>query len=171
MVGQVINKEENPMKKTALMTFVLVFALSGISMARGPGYGRENIMPRGKWWKSPEVAERLRLTPDEKEKLDTQYLEHRQQMIDLRAQVAKERLELEQLFDSTKFDSAACMDSFKKLEKAHVNLATERFKFLVQVREMLGLERFQELKAEFWKHLRQRREGGRFFRRGGPPAE
>ena len=159
------------MKKMALMTFVLVFALSGISMARGLGHGKEDMMPRGKWWKSPEMAERLHLTPDEKVKLDTLYLTHRRQMIDLRGQVAKERLDLEQLFDAKNFDSAACMENFKKLEKAHVNLATERFKFLVQVREVLGLERFQELKAEFWKHIKQRRERRRYFKGEGPPAE
>ena len=165
------------MKMVVLLALVFVFAFSGVSMAkkrglegRAPGPGKGDIMPPGKWWKSPQVADKLRLTQEEKEKLDTMFLEHRHQMIDLDANVAKERLELEYLLDSSNFDSAACMERFKKLQEAHVNAATERFKFLVQVRQLLGLERFQQLKAEFQKHRKKKRQSGRRPSRPGAPV-
>ena len=149
------------MKKVVLLALVFVFALSGISMARDPGSRREEGMPPGKWWKVPQVAERLSLTEEERQKLDTMYLEHRHRMIDLRTQVEKERLELEQLLDSTSFDPAASMERFKKLQDTHRALATERFQFLLQVRSLLGLDRFQLLKAQVWKHRMKQKRGRR----------
>ena len=163
------------MKKLTLLALLVVFALPGISLARdhgfgweGPGHGKKDMgVPRGKWWKMPEVANKLALTEEEKEKLDTMYLGHRQQMIDLHGQVEKERLELEQLLDSSTFNATACMDRFKKVQEAQSNLATERFRFLVQAREMLGLDRFQQLKAEVRQH-RMKGKPGRHGPERGP---
>ena len=144
------------MKKATLLTLVFIFALSGISMAKDAGFGMGGLahgkgkvgMFGGKWWKMSKVSDKLALTSEEKEKLDNMHLQHRRKMIDLSSQVKKERLELEQILDSSAFSATAGMDRFKKLQKAHTILAIERFRFLVQVRELLGLERFQELKYE-----------------------
>lgn len=149
------------MKKVVLLALAFVFVLSSISIARGPGSRKEEGMPPGKWWKAPQVAERLSLTEEERQKLDTMYLEHRHRMIDLRSQVDRERLELEQLLDSTTFDPAASMERFKKLQETHKALATERFQFLLQVRSLLGLDRFQLLKAQVWKHRMKEKHGRR----------
>jgi Spy/CpxP family protein refolding chaperone len=162
---QTIKKEEVFMKRATLLALVLMFTLSGISMAKDPGFaggspgpGKESMgIPGGKWWKMPQVARRLVLTQEEKKNLDTMYLQHRYQMIDLSGQVEKERLELEEIFDSSSFDAAACTDRFKKLQEAHKILATERFKFLVQVRELLGLDRFEQLKTEVRRHRMKRK--------------
>lgn len=165
------------MKKIILLALVFVFVLPGISMARdpsfgggGPGHGKENFLPRGKWWRLPQVADKLALTQKEKEKLDALSLEKRRTMIDLRSQVQKERLELEALMDSSNFDAAACMERFQKVLEAKRNLSTERFKFLVGIRELLGLERFQQLKAEFWKYRMKGRRGQRNPAKGNRPA-
>jgi len=144
------------MKKATLLTLIFIFALSGISMAKDAGFGPGGLahgkgkvgMFGGKWWKMPKVSDKLALTLEEKEKLDNTHLQHRRKMIDLSSQVKKERLELEQILDSSAFSATASMDRFKKLQEAHTILAIERFRFLVQVRELLGLERFQELKYE-----------------------
>ena len=151
---------EGFMKKVTLLVLVFMFVLSGISMARdpGPGWGGEGYekgasgMIRWKWWKMPQIADKLALSKEDKGKLDAMYLKHRHQMIDLRSQVAKERLELERLLDSSTLNPEACMDRFKKLQEAHNNLAIERFKVLVQVRELLGVERFLQLKDEVWRY-------------------
>lgn len=166
------------MKKATLLALVFVFTLSGFSMARdaycgskGPGHGKGNMgIPHGKWWKIPKVADKLALTPEEKEKLNRMHLEHRRKMIDLRSQVAKERLELEEILDSSIFTASTGMDRFKKLQEAHTILAMERFRFLAQVRELLGLERFQELKYEV-KKCRMKKYKKRQSAEGYMPAE
>lgn len=167
------------MKKVTLLALLFMFALSGMSMAKNPGFGgqrpghqKESMgVPGGKWWKTPQVADKLALTQEQKAQLDSMYLNHRHQMIDLRSQVQKERLELEQLLDSSTFNAAASMDRFKKLQEARTSLATERFKFLVQVREMLGLERFQQLKVKVQQHRMKRKQARRRPAKGNIPAE
>ncbi len=166
------------MKKATLLTLVFVFALSGIGMARdagfgskGSGHGKGNMgIPHGKWWKVPNVADKLALTLQEKEKLNTMHLQHRRKIIDLRSKVAKERLELEEILDSNAFTTSTSMDRFKKLQDAHAILAIERFRFLAQVRELLGLERFQELKFEV-KKRRMKKFRKRQSAEGYMPAE
>ena len=167
------------MKKVSLLALLFMFSFCGTSMAKDPCFGEGGAcpgkvnmgIPGGKWWKMPQVADKLVLILEEKEKLDTMYLQHRRQMIDLHSQVGKERLELEHLLDSSTFDAAACMGRFKKLQEAHTNLTTERFRFLVQVRELLGPERFQQLKAKAWQHRMKRKHGRRHPAKDNIPIE
>ena len=149
------------MKKVILMTVVFFFALSGMSLAGDPRTGKDRMaLPPVKWWKIPQVAEKLSLTKEEKQKLDTLYYDQRSRIIDLRSQAAKNRLELEQLFNKEPFDSAACLNSFKKSQEARNIIGIERFKFLLKVREILGNERFQTLRGEF-KQFREKRKIGK----------
>ena len=155
------------MKKVTISTLVIIFGLFGILSAadarlggEGKGDGKGSMsLPSGKWWKMPQVEEKLSLTKEEQEKMDSMYLEYRRQMIDLRSQVQKERLDMEQLLDSETLNAPACMERFKKLQEAQNKVSTERFKMLVQVRELLGLDRFQKLKDEF-QHSRMKRGHG-----------
>lgn len=150
------------MKKAILMMVIFFFALSGMSLARAPRAEKDRMaLPTVKWWNMPEVAEKLSLTKEEKEKLDTLYYDQRNRMIDLRSQAAKDRLELEKLFNTEPFDSQAVLGSFKKSQEARNTIGLERFKFLIKVREMLGNDRFQTLKGEFKKHRDKRKIGKR----------
>jgi len=156
------------MKRAAFVVLAFIFVLPAVSAAKprvgcegGAHHAKEGMgVPHGKWWKMPQTAERLKLTDEEKEKLDRLFLEHRRRMIDLSREMQKERLELEQLLDSTSFDSAASMARFMKVQAAQKDIAVERFRFLLGVREIVGLERFQELKAEVREHRMRRRPMG-----------
>jgi Spy/CpxP family protein refolding chaperone len=158
------------MKRTLLLAVLVLFSISGIGEAAnsgfgsgGSGSGKETMgIPGGKWWRMHQLAEKLALTLEEKEKLDAMDLQLRRQLIDLRSQMQKESLELEQLFNARTFDAAASLDRFKKLQEARTGIALERFKFLLKTRELLGPERFQTLKNE----ARQYRKSGRLNRRG-----
>ncbi len=152
------------MKKTALMVLAFILVLPAVSVAKQQGgceggsfHGKQGMgVPRGQWWKMPQMAAKLNLGDEEKEKLDNMFLEHRRRMIDLRSAMQKERLELERLLDSATLDSAACMERFLKVQEAHRGIAVERFRFLLGVRETLGLDRFQQLKAEVREHRMKR---------------
>jgi Spy/CpxP family protein refolding chaperone len=149
------------MKKVILMTVVLFFVLSGMSLAGSPRTEKDRMaIPPVKWWTIPEVAEKLSLTKEEKEKLDALYYDQRSRMIDLRSQAAKNRLDLEKLFNTEPFDSGAVLGSFKKSQEARNTIGLERFKFLIKVREMLGNDRFQTLRGEF-KQFREKRKLGK----------
>ena len=158
------------MKKLTLLVLVFIFALSGINtvMAKDPVPSskkpgpREKIisLPSGEWWKQPQVVDKLSLTEKEQEKLDTIYLEHQYQIIDLHGQMKKERLGLEHLLNSAAFDANTGKDRFNKFLSARNEVDTERFNFLIQVRQLLGHERFLQLKTEL-QQLRMKRQSER----------
>jgi len=167
------------MKKTILLISIFVLGLASIGMAKSPSLGeggwshrKESMgIPGGKWWKRPNVAEKIGITEEEKGKLDNMYYKHRYQMIDLHSQVQKERLELEQLLDRKDFNAKASIDHFAKLQKAHNTRAAERFRFLVQVRELLGLDRFQQLKEQVRKYRMERRSKKRRLTKSNPSVK
>ena len=137
------------MKKVTIFTLICLLAASGIGLARGPR-GMEGLkMPHGKWWRMPQVAKKLELTSEEQQKLDDLFVQSRRRMIDLKSNVQKEGLELEMILDQQNFDESACMDRFKKFQDARTNLTNERFRFLIEVRKLLGLDRYRQLKTEF----------------------
>ena len=122
-------------------------------------------MPLGKWWRMPHVAEQLNLSGREKEHLDDLFIQSRRKLIDLSSAVEKERLELGILMDKETLDEDAVLGQFKKLEQARDHLVSERFRFLLEVRKILGAERFQSLKTLFWKSKLKGFYGQSGFRR------
>ena len=120
------------------LLFSILIALPTTSLAKD--------MPSGKWWRIPRVAEQLSLSDGEKEQLDELFLESRRKFIDLKAGLERERLELENLLEKEALDEEALMEQFQRLESARAKLAGEHFRFLLEVRKLIGFERFQRLK-------------------------
>lgn len=160
------------MKKIVCIAVVFMLAFTGMSMAKGKDGRTKGDMgiPGGKWWRMPRLAEKIALTDDEKKTLDAMNIEKRRKMIDLTSQIAKEKLELEVLLDADKFDPEACMNRFKNVQDASAATAMERFKFLVEVRQLLGVDRFRELKntAQGFRrqHMNKKRMNNKKFKGG-----
>ena len=135
------------MKKILILTIAAVFltAGSGFSQKRGGGEKDGFKMPHGKWWKIPAVTEELKITDSEQKKLDKLYIDSRRKMIDLKATVEKEKLELEIILDGENFSKKSCMNQYKKLQTAKDKLAAERFYFIVEARDLFGQERFAKI--------------------------
>ena len=152
------------MNRVTILTAVFFLALSGMSFAKGPGAMGGFKMPYGRWWQKPEIAEELDLTADEQEKLDVLFLESQRALIDLRSNVQRQELELEALLEQADFDRRACIDQFDRRVDARSEVARRRFAFHVEVRELLGLDRYRELRAT----LRDRHRG---CMRGEPGAK
>ena len=126
----------------------------------------------GKWWRLPNIAERLQLNDAEKKELDRLYVDNRRSLIDLKGVVEKERFELGNLMEQTTLDEDAVMKQFNRLEKARANLGAERFRFFLGVRKVLGSERYQSLKMLFKTFREKRRHTkGSEVQRGAPEEE
>ena len=150
------------MRRIAFYVLICIFVLPGVSVARDRGKSIDGIdLPRGKWWRTPEVVNELKISSDEQAKLDNLYYKHRNQMIALKSDLKKEQIALEWFIEKEKLDESACMDQFQKILSTRNKLSIERYNFLIEVRKLLGLERFQQLKAKFQKLRvdRSRREG------------
>ena len=129
--------------------------------------GAQN-MPSGKWWHNPEVSKQLDLTKNEIGSLDKAYLKNRRNLIDLKSKLEKERFELEILFENEKLNEAEIMKRFSQIENARTRLSAERFKFIVEVRKIIGLERYRALKTSFDRFRKQARHRMTEKSKGGP---
>jgi len=65
------------------------------------------------------VANELNISSDEQAKLDNLYYDKRNQMIDFKGNVKKERLELERIIENENFDESASMNQFQKVLYAY----------------------------------------------------
>jgi Spy/CpxP family protein refolding chaperone len=106
-------------------------------------------VPSGKWWYNKKVVQNLNLTPKEVDRLDRLYENSHRKLIDLTSAVKREQFELDTLLGKEPVDDAKVREQFKRLEKARTDLADERLGFVIRVREIIGADRFQQLKTSY----------------------
>ena len=108
-------------------------------------------VPAGKWWYNPKIQKNLGLSKKEVGKLDKLFANSRRKLIKLKSEVENEQFELDQLLGQKKGNDTKVKKQFQKLEKARNKLANERLQFVIGVRNLLGPERFQQLKSNYQK--------------------
>jgi Spy/CpxP family protein refolding chaperone len=108
-------------------------------------------VPTGKWWYNPQIQKNLKLSQNEIGQLDKLFANSRLQLIKLKSEVEREQFELDQLLSKKKVDDAEVKNQFQKLEQARKKLANERLEFVIGVRNILGADRFQQLKSNYQK--------------------
>ncbi len=137
-------------KKIIILTIAAIFLTTGagFSQMRGGGDKDGLKMPRGKWWKIPTVKEELKITDAEQKKMDRLFIDSRRKMIDLKANVEREKLDLEVLLDNENFSKNDCMKQYQELQAAKDMLGKEKFSFILETRELFGQERFALLASK-----------------------
>ena len=106
-------------------------------------------VPAGKWWYNPKIQKNLKLSKNEIKRLDNRFANSRRQLIKHKSAVEREQFELDQLLSGKDVDDRAVKKQFQKLEKARQDLANERLQFVIGVRNILGADRFQQLKSNY----------------------
>lgn len=133
------------MLKRILIGIMLVFMISLPDFAGGQD------IPSGKWWYNQKVVQNLNLTQSEIHKLDELYVDSHRRLIELKNTVEREQFELDTLLGEKTVDDAKVRQQFKRLESARTDLADERLRFIIRVREIIGADRFQQLKTSYKK--------------------
>ena len=128
-------------KKVCSVLAVLLLFLPSVVFAQD--------MMDGKWWQSKRVAESLEITDAEKRQLDEIYTASRRELITLKSNVERERFELDNLLDRGDSKKETVQDQYIRLEKARSKLSEERFNLLLDVRQIVGIERYQQLKVMY----------------------
>jgi Spy/CpxP family protein refolding chaperone len=131
------------MLKNVLIAALLVLLISL------PGVIAAQDVPSGKWWYNKKVVQNLNLTQKEVRQLDGLYEDTHRKLIDLKSAVKREQFELDTLLGKEPVDDAKVRKQFKRLEKARTDLANERLGFVIRVREIIGADRFQQLKTSY----------------------
>jgi Spy/CpxP family protein refolding chaperone len=119
----------------------------------------------GRWWNNPKVIERLKLTDEQRKAFDGIMLEHREKLIDLRANVEKAELEMEPLVGADQPDEARILSQIDKVAQARAELEKANARFLLAIRNKLTPEQWKEVQA-FRANRGQEREGREFERPG-----
>lgn len=133
------------MLKKAWVVILLIFMISL------PGLAAGQDVPSGKWWYNQKVVQNLNLTKKEVRQLDQLYENSHRKLIKLKNAVEQEQFELDTLLGKKTVDDAKVRKQFKRLESARTELANERLGFVIRVREIVGADRFQQLKTSYKK--------------------
>ena len=122
-------------------------------------------MMHGKWWLNKTLTEKMQLSDSERNTLEEKYMESRRKMIDLKSKMEKQQLELDILLNQADADKAQIIAQFDRLENARSELSKERFRLLIEIRDILGPERYQELKEMYRERANSRMDRGFMGRR------
>ena len=134
-----------------MLRHVFSFILLVFLVVNLPVMAAGQDVPAGKWWYNTKIQKNLSLSQNEIDRLDDLFAKSRRKLIKLKSEVENEQFELDQLLGKKKVDDAKVKKQFKKLEKARNKLANERLQFVVGVRNILGRDRFQQLKSNYKK--------------------
>lgn len=114
----------------------------------------------GRWWNDPMLAQRLNITADQKQKMDSVYEQHKLRLIDLNAALQKQEVLLQPMIASDNPDHAKTLAQIDAVVNARADLERENAHMLFAIRETLTPEQWQKLKT--LRHMH------RMDRRGGP---
>ena len=131
--------------------------LAAIVLLLFPAICRAKEIPPGRWWHMPYFADQLSITDKEKDELDKLFDYNRNRLAELKNQVEDERNELLKAIDQEHLNETSAVTAMTKLENTRTHLAATRFSYSLEVRKLLGYERYQRLKTLYknWHGLQQ----------------
>ncbi len=128
-------------------------------MMRGGGHG---LM--GKWWENSELAKQLQLTDAQIKQLNQTFLDHRLKLIDYQAEMEKQDLKLQSLLDEDSPNEAQVGSQVDLVLAARSKLERENTMMNLDLRKVLSVEQWRQLKAMHGEHGPG--PGGTMFFRG-----
>jgi Spy/CpxP family protein refolding chaperone len=99
----------------------------------------------GRWWNNPMVIERLKLTDAQRKDFDGILLQHKEKLIDLRANVEKAELEMEPLVRADQPDEAKILAQIDKVAQSRAELEKANARYLLALRSKLTPEQWKEV--------------------------
>lgn len=147
-----------------LAVLLVLSPLSAVAQER-------SMMPKGRWWKMPEVAKRLELTAEQQKRLDEVFTERSKQLIDLKATMEKSAIELRaslERFDSKPSD---VMKHAAAVGEARSQLFSKEIEMMVDIRRELSEEQWMKLRAALDQHSRRMDQRRPPQRPDTPPRE
>jgi Spy/CpxP family protein refolding chaperone len=127
-------------------------------------------MPAGKWWKRPPVVESLKITPEQQERLDEVFSKNRRAFVDLKADVDRRTIDLEDLLAARDLDPRKARAASDALEQARSRLGRARTMMVVEMRGILTEEQWSRIvdRREQWRSEREKEMRRRSGDRRGP---
>jgi periplasmic protein CpxP/Spy len=106
------------------------------------------ILPGGlgsHWWRSPQMVEKLGLTPEQQKKMDDAFLLSRLKLIDLTASLDKEEAILEPLVSAERPDAEKIRAQIDRIAQARAELEKANSNMLLELRLLLTPDQWKRL--------------------------
>jgi Spy/CpxP family protein refolding chaperone len=116
--------------------------------AQQPGRGGAMERGMGRWWKNPEMVEKLGVTADQQKKMDDIFQQHRLKLIDDTAAVEREQVTLEPMMAADQPDEARILAQIDKVAQARAELEKANARMLLGIRGILTPDQWKKLQAE-----------------------
>ena len=145
-----------------------VWHLVALTLLLCPAMAAAMDPPPGRWWRLPKAAEQLKLSEDQKSRLESLFEANRINLIELKASVEKEQFRLRNLLEAETLDEKAIEEQFRKLQAARATMDVERFRYFLEVRKILGHQKFERLEM-IYREFRERQLPRDGPRRMQPP--
>jgi Spy/CpxP family protein refolding chaperone len=129
------------------------------------GFHRE----MGKWWQNSDTAKKLNLTDAQIQRLDQTFYDHRVKLIDLRADMEKQDLKLQSLLDDDQPNESMINSQVDEVLSARGKLEREYTMMNLDLRLVLSLDQWKQLKSIRGEHHGDRIFFHRFNAPGVPP--
>ena len=121
--------------------------------AFGPGMGL------GAWWKNSEIVKEIGLTDSQAGQIEQTFVEHKLKLIDLRAELEKQEVQLQPLIDADQPDESQVSAQIDQVLAARGRLEKETTMMMLAIRRVLNVDQWKKLQA-----IQQQREPT-FFKR------
>jgi Spy/CpxP family protein refolding chaperone len=128
-------------------------------------FGGQDI--HGQWWNNPKIVERLKLTEEQRKTFDGILLQHRETLIDLKANVEKAELEMEPLIRDDEPNEAKILAQIDKVAQARAELEKANARYLLALRGKLTPEQWKQVQAYRANRGQERRGPGQNDQRQG----
>ena len=136
------------MLKKTVSAFALLLMLSLVLASLGSA---AEDLPPGRWWRIPYFQAQLNLTESQQEDLDKIFDRNRQKLVEVKKSLEQQRSELMTMLEQEHLNETAVKTQMEQVESTRTLLAATRFNYSLEVRKLLGHDRYQELKAVYKK--------------------
>lgn len=152
------------MRKLAAILSLLAAAV----LAR-PAAAQMPEAPPGKWWKRPVISRVLNLSPEQQAKLDDIFARRRREFVDLKADVERRQIDVEELVAKKDSDPKKVAASVDALEQSRLRLRKAATMMFLEQKDVLSAAQWQQIldRRDQWRRERQM-ERRRFGGEGGP---
>jgi len=105
-------------------------------------------LPPGRWWRRPEIVQRLNLSAEQQDRLEAIFRSAAPDLIDLKAQVDKSNIALRGELDRTQLDRTAIVRIAAQLNQSRGKLFERELGMLVDMRSVLTDPQWERMRSE-----------------------
>lgn len=140
------------MRKLAAILSVLAAA-----MLAWPAAAQMPEGPPGKWWKRPAIVRQLDLSPEQQGKLEDIFSRRRRDFVDLKADVERRQIDVEELVAKKDSDPKKVAASVDALEQSRLRLRKAATMMFLEQKDVLSAAQWQQIleRRDEWRRERQ----------------